>query len=402
MELRLSERLRRPDFQEESLTMILEVAAAGNVISFAGGLPNPLSFPIKELEVAVQNVLEKHGTKALQYSTPEGNLSLRQAIADRYAKQGVKVSADEILITSGSQQGLEMLAAALIDDGDSVAVENPTYLAALQAFHLFNPKIHTVEMTSDGASPEELSQILAEHDPKFFYTVPDFHNPTGLTYSNAVRRAIADIMKCSYTFLVEDNPYVELRFNPEEPPKVSFKNLLGEQCLLTGSFSKIISPGVRVGWIVCSNKEMWKKLVSYKQRIDMHTSTFIQMVLDEYLRNNDLDAHIAKIRDLYSHQAGTMLNALQKYFPAEASWTHPQGGMFIWATLPKGLTAIELYREAAKEGVAFVYGDAFYEKDRNVPTMRLNYTNSTDEVIEKGISILGKIIHRMMKEKGIN
>ena len=398
MELRLSERVRRPDFQGDFLKMILRVAAAGNLVSFAGGLPNPVSFPVQELAEATRSVLSRNGERALQYNNPQGYEPLRQLIADRYAKKGLAVTTDDILITNGSQQALEMIAATLIDEGDAIVVERPCYLAALQAFHLFNPVVRTVELTPEGASPEELQTILERDRPKFFYTVPDFQNPTGLTYSEGARRRIAQAILRSDTLLVEDNPYEELRFKGEA--SLSFHKLLGEQCVLTGSFSKIVSPGIRLGWIVCTCKPLWEELLGYKQRVDLHTSVFGQMVLDEYLRNNDLESHIAKIRDLYRHQAEVMLDALQRHFPEEASWTRPEGGMFIWATLPAGLAAVRLAEEAAKEGVMIAAGDPFYESDRNVPTFRLNYTNSSDEVIEKGIAVLGRIIRRMMAESG--
>lgn len=398
MELRLSQRACRPDFQGEFLTMLLRVAAAGDCISFAGGLPNPLSFPVEALAEATRNVLRKNGERALQYNNPQGYEPLRQAIADRYAKKGLAIKAEDILITNGSQQALEMIAATLIDDGDAIVVERPCYLAALQAFHLFNPVVRTVELTPEGASPEEFQDILERDRPKFFYSVPDFQNPTGLTYSETTRRRIADAARASDTLLVEDNPYAELRFRGES--SVSFHTLLGDQCLLTGSFSKIVSPGMRLGWIACTCKPLWEALFSYKQRVDLHTSVFSQMVINEYLRNNDLDSHIIRIRELYRHQAETMLDALQRHFPAEADWTRPEGGMFIWATLPSGLSAVRLAEEAAKEGVMIMAGDPFYEADRDVPTFRLNYTNSSDEMIEKGIAVLGRIIRRMMAASG--
>lgn len=396
MNIRLSERARRPDFQGAFLNMILRVAAAGKFISFAGGLPNPISFPVQELADAAQNVLRTKGERALQYNNPQGYEPLRQFIADRYAKKGLAITTRDILITNGSQQALEMIAATLIDDGDAIVVERPCYLAALQAFHLFNPVVRTVELTPEGAAPEELQGILERDRPKFFYSVPDFQNPTGLTYSATTRRRIAAAVRASDTFLIEDNPYEELRFRGESSP--SFHALLGGQCLLAGSFSKIVSPGMRLGWIACTCTPLWEALLEYKQRVDLHTSVFSQMVLDEYLRNNDLESHILQIRELYRHQADVMLDALQRHFPAEASWTRPEGGMFIWATLPSGLSAVRLAEEAAKEGVMILAGDPFYEEDRNVPTFRLNYTNSSDEVIEKGIAVLGRIIHRMMAE----
>lgn len=396
MELRLAKRMRRTDFQGDFLTMILKVATNPSIISFAGGLPNPASFPVEAVEVAACKVLREQGKIALQYSTPAGYLPLRELLADRCRKNGMKnVTADDILITNGSQQGLDIIAAAFIDEDDPIMVERPSYLAALQVFHLYNPKVHTVELTPTGASVMEVKQIIEREKPKFFYAIPNFQNPTGLTYSEDTRKEIADIVRGTDTFLVEDNPYGELRFHGEK--NTSFNTLLGEQCLLLGTFSKIVSPGLRIGWIVCPHKELREQMISYKQRVDMHTNIFGQMVLARYLQENDLDTHIEKIKTLYGHQAQTMLAAMEQHFPEGVTWTRPDGGMFIWATLPHGLAAVELANEAAKAGVAIAAGDPFYETDRNMPTFRLNYTNCDDDTIVKGITILGEIIRKMLK-----
>lgn len=395
VKVQLAERLRRVDFQGEFLEMILKTGTQPGIISFAGGLPNPASFPAEELATAAQEVLRENSNIALQYSATAGYPPLRDYIVTRYARKEITLHPDDIIITNGSQQGLDLVAAALIDEGDAVVVERPCYLAALQVFHLYNPAMHTVALTTEGASAEELRTVVERDKPKFFYCVPNFQNPTGLTYTEEARQAIADVLRGTDTMILEDDPYGELRF--QGTPGSSFYTLLGEQCLMLGSFSKVVSPGLRLGWIVCKHEELRKQIISYKQRIDMHTNIFGQMVLERYLRHNDLDAHVEKIKELYGHQVQVMLDAMTRHFPDSVCWTRPEGGMFIWAELPEGLKAINLSREAVKAGVAVCPGDPFYEVDRDVRTLRLNYTNSDDATIEKGIAILGGIIKNMLK-----
>ena len=397
MKLRLSKRALKEDFQGQFLKMILDVAAKGDLISFAGGLPNPISFPIKEIKEACAKVLDNNGIQALQYNNADGYLPLREFIANRYKLNDVNISAKNILITNGSQQALDIISSVLIDSGDDILVEDPSYLAALQTFHIYNPNIRTVSLNEDGVSLEELKESLNKYNHKLFYAVPTFQNPTGITYTNEVREKITDLMKGKDTFFIEDNPYGELRFRGEH--QKSFYNLLGEQAILMGTFSKTFSPGFRMGWIVCGNEELMDKMKYYKQLVDFHTSIFGQMVVSQYLTDNDYDAHIKNIINFYKKQCDCMLEAMNKYFAKDIHWTHPEGGMFIWVKLPKGIDAVELYKKAADNGVAIAPGEPFYEKKRGEGTFRLNYTNSSPEIIDKGISILGKVIEEMRKNK---
>ena len=395
MQFKLSERVTKPDFQGEFTSSILKAGASPDIISFAGGLPNPASFPVKEMEVAVQKVLEKNGVAALQYSTTEGYEPLRAFIAKRYEKMGVMdVKASDIIITNGSQQALDMLSAAMLDPGDEVVVENPTYLAALQSFHLYGPKVLPVELRTDGINCAELAETLKNHSPKFMYIIPSFQNPTGLTYCPEVREKAAGIIKTSNMLLIEDNPYSELRFTGDGG--YSFGRYLGEQCCMLGTFSKVVSPGMRIGWICCRNEGLRTKLLAYKMTEDLHTNIFCQMVLAQYLQDNDLDAHIDETKKLYKEKAEYMIACMKKYMPEGVEFTSPEGGMFMWATMPEGLKALDVYYAAIKKGVAVCPGDPFYEYDRNVRTMRINYSNSTDEKIEKGIKILGDTIKELM------
>ena len=360
-----STRSTRPDFQGDFLDMMLQATNKPNLISFAGGLPNPISFPTQEMAAATQKVLDQHGTIAMQYSIPEGYLPLRQFIAHQYLKQGIDISANDIIITNGSQQALDILSAVLIDEGDKILIEKPSYLAALQVFHLYNPKINSVTL-----------------------------NHTGLTYDNETRIALANLLKKTNTIFIEDNPYGDLRFNDET--FLPIYPLLKDQTILLGTFSKTVSPGMRIGWIACSNSYLKQKLLAYKQIVDLHTNIFGQMVLHQYLCDNSLEQHLEKIKKLYKEQAEQMITSIQKYFPAEVKHTIPQGGMFLWVTLPQKLTAVALANEAIKHDIAIAAGDPFYEEERNVSTLRLNYTNCDLKTIDQGIKILGQIIKNLL------
>ena len=395
MQIQISQRMQKPDFQGEFVDAMLKAATAPDLISFGGGLPNPISFPVEAMENAVNKVLKENGVRALQYSTTAGYEPLHAFIAKRYARLGADVSADEIIITNGSQQALDMFAAVLLDPGDEIILERPSYLAALQTFHLYDPKVLTVELTEKGVNCEELAVLLKEHKPKFFYAIPNSQNPTGLTYSKEVREKVAELLKGTDTILLEDNPYGELRFRGEGGN--SFGHYLGEQCCMMGTFSKTVSPGMRIGWLVCKHKPLMEKLMAYKQIMDLHTNIFCQMVLAQYLEDNDLDMHMQKIKDLYQHQSELMMACMDKYLPKEVSYTKPEGGMFIWATMPEGVSALEVQNAAVKRGVLVTAGDPFYELDRGVRTMRLNYSNSTDEKLEKGMKILGEVIRELMQ-----
>ena len=397
MKLHLSDRITKPDFQGEFTASILAAAASPDIISFAGGLPNPVSFPIPEMEKATKKVLEQNGVTALQYSSTAGWPALRQWIARRYETMGVYgVSPDDIIVTNGSQQALAMIGAAMINAGDKVIVEDPTYLVALQSFHVFDPVVLPVTMNPDGIDCDKLAETIKNHpDAKFAYLIPNFQNPTGLSYSQEVHDRVVEIFKNSNVLLLEDNPYRELRFAGTATN--SFGAELGEQCCMLGTFSKIVTPGMRIGWICVRNKELREKLLGYKATADLHTNIFSQMVLAQYLADNDVDEHIEKTKFLYKAKSDLMVECLKKYLPEGCELTPTEGGMFLWVTLPKGLSSIDLYRKALARGVAICPGDPFYETQRNVSSFRINYSNSTDEAIETGIRILGEVCAEMLK-----
>ena len=390
MQFALSQRILKPDFQGEFTASILAAAASPDIISFAGGLPNPVSFPIPEMEAATKKVLEENGVTALQYSSTAGWPALRAWIAKRYETMGVfGVKAEDIIVTNGSQQALAMVGAVLLDAGDKVIVEDPTYLVALQSFHVFDPVVLPVTMNADGIDCDKLEATLkANPEAKFAYLIPNFQNPTGLSYSQEVHDRVVELFKATNVMLLEDNPYRELRFAGTATN--SFGAELGEQCCMLGTFSKIVTPGMRIGWICVRNAELRAKLLGYKATADLHTNIFSQMVLAQYLADNDVDAHIAKTKVLYKQKAELMIACMEKYLPEGVTVSPTQGGMFLWVTLPEGVTAVDLYRKALERGVAICPGDPFYETERNVRTFRVNYSNSSDEIIDKGIRILGE------------
>ena len=371
---------------------ILKVTGEPDVISFAGGLPNPISFPTEKLREAINRSIDEHGTKLFQYSTTQGYLPLREFIAAKYKKtHGLDVHPDEVFITTGSQQALELIGKVLINKGDGIIMEAPGYLGAIQAFTMAEPTFHSVTLEEDGLNVQELEEQLQNPNVKLIYTVPNFHNPTGITYSAEKREAIYNVVKDHDVILVEDDPYGELRFRGEALPYIGGGRL--ENSVLLGSFSKTVTPGMRIGWIVTKNKELMAHIETAKQATDLHTNIFSQYVIHDYLANNEYKEHVDNIIALYRAQSDTMLAAMDKYFPSTVKYTKPDGGMFIWVTLQEGVSALEVFHTAMEAKVAFVPGDPFYTHPENVNTLRLNYTNSTPEIIEEGIKRLGAILH---------
>lgn len=369
---------------------ILKAASDPEIISFAGGLPNPISFPQEELLESMERIVKVYGSSVFQYSITAGLPELRQYIANRYNRRfGLHLTTDNILITTGSQQALDLIAKVLLDARDGVIVEKPTYLAAIQAFSLQQPVFYPVELSEDGLNTEQLEKAL-DHNVKFMYTIPDFQNPTGLTYSAQNRKRIYEILKDREIVLIEDDPYGELRFDGEHLPYIGAGRL--PYSILLGTFSKTVTPGMRTGFIISENTELLKHISIAKEASDLHTNIFSQYLIWDYLTHHDLDAHIAKIKALYQKQAQAMMDAMDAYFPEGVQYTRPHGGMFLWVTLPEGISAMSLFPKALEKKVAFVPGDPFYIDMQNVNTMRLNYTNAACETIREGIRRLGEIL----------
>ena len=372
---------------------ILKVIQDPKIISFAGGLPNPISFPQEELKISMNSIADKYGAKIYQYSTTLGLESLRQFIADRYNKQwGMNIDIGNIIITTGSQQALDLIGKIFINEGDKVMVEKPSYLGLLQSFCLYRAEFVTTKLNDDGLDIEDLKNTLKTHKPKLAYLIPNFQNPTGLTYTKENREKVFDVIKDENMILVQDDPYGELRFEESERIPYIGMNKTNKNIYL-GSFSKIITPGMRLGYII-ADKEIIRMLETAKQASDLHSNIFAQYLISDYLQNNDLDKHIEKIKKLYKEQAATMVEAMKEYFPSNIKFTIPKGGMFTWVTLPEGESVLKLFDKAIAKNVAFVPGHPFYvnpDPDK-VNTLRLNYTNADSETIKTGIKRLSEAL----------
>lgn len=371
---------------------ILKVTQEKEIISFAGGLPNPISFPSSQLKESVNRVLENQGNVALQYATTEGHRNLREWIAKRYqTRHGLGVTYEDIMITTGSQQALDLVGKVLINPGDVIGVEIPGYLGAIQAFSMFEPAFIGVNLNEDGLDIKDLRRILDQNDVKLLYTVPNFQNPSGISYSQKNREQVAMVLKEKATMLIEDDPYGELRFKGKDLPYIASHGI--ENSILFGSISKIITPGMRIGWICTKNKELMSHLVTAKQASDLHTNFFAQCIIADYLEHYDLDSHIEQIKELYLQQSNAMVAAMEEYFPKEVTFTKPEGGMFLWATLPEGMDSATIFDRAIQKKVAFVPGNPFYTHGNPVRTMRLNYTNADVDTIYEGIRRLASVIY---------
>ena len=386
---------RITDVPRSFIREILKVALDPTVISFAGGLPNRELFPVKEIRKATNKVFSMHGKDVFQYGNSEGYLKLREYIADRYLQtKNLDIPVESILITSGSQQGLDLLGKILLNDGNGVIIEEPGYLGAIQAFSIYKPEFFPVAVSEEGMDTQRLRKTICSHKPKMMYSVPNFQNPSGISYSQENRLEVSKILKGTNIILIEDDAYGDLRFTGES--KQSFKELLPANTVMLGSFSKTILPGFRLGWVVAP-KHIMEKLIIAKQAADLHTSHFTQSIIYQYVKDNDVDKHIKKIRKAYGNQCRAMLNSIQNYFPSNVTYTKPDGGMFLWAELPQNVTALELFDLAVKDNVIFVPGDPFYVKKTKTRTLRLNFSCVDEGTIEIGIRKLGNAIRNLLK-----
>ncbi len=401
---------------------ILKVTQQPDVISFAGGLPAPAAFPVEEIAQAPQRILSTIGTKALQYSPTEGYPPLRQFIVDKMARYGITASMDNILITTGSQQALDLIGRIMIDPGDVILCEAPTYLGALQAWTAYGARYVTVPADDDGMQVDLIEPILKKRKVKFIYALPNFQNPGGTTISLERRKKLVALADRYHVPIVEDDPYGELRFEGEHlPPLVMLdeqqqmkkrKNCREFDCgnvIYTSTFSKTLAPGLRLGWIVAP-REVTFRLVQAKQGADLHSSTFDQFVAYEVVRPEGFFVdHVRKIRTMYKEHRDAMIAAMEEYFPAEVKWTRPAGGLFLWVTLPEGIDATALLPKAVANKVAYVPGAPFFpvsvserrQRADKLPvghnTMRLNFSNASVDEIDLGIRRLGQVIDQAMQ-----
>ena len=379
-----------PSFIRESLKVIQNP----KIISFAGGLPNPISFPQKELQASMNRIAEKYGDKLYQYSTTLGLDSLRQFVVDRYNSQmDMNISLDNVIITTGSQQALDLLGKVFVNPKDKILIEKPSYLGFLQAFCMYEADFVQTQLDEDGLNIEDLKRNIKEHKPKLAYLIPNFQNPTGLTYSEENRKEIFEVIKDEDMLVVQDDPYGELRFGNDE--RINYIGLnQTDKNIYLGSFSKIITPGMRIGYVI-AHKDIIRKLEIAKQSSDLHSNIYCQYLISDYLQNNDVDTHIKKIRVLYENQANAMVCAMKKYFPDDIKFTIPKGGMFTWVTLKDGASSLELFNKAVEKNVAFIPGIPFYVGVKDINTLRLNFSNSSPELIEEGIKRLSSAIKEL-------
>jgi 2-aminoadipate transaminase len=383
----LSQRAQK--LTSSAIREILKVTERPEVISFAGGLPSPATFPLPQLQQACIEVLTKEPTTALQYGPTEGYLPLREWIAEHHSlRSGISFSADQVLITTGSQQGLDLLAKVLIDTDSTVMVETPTYLGALQAFSLSEPRYCSLASDDEGLIPAGLTPALCQQ-ARFLYCLPNFQNPSGRRLPLERRKQLTEITMRTGLLLVEDDPYSDLYYRGEALPSLLSMNPGGVVYL--GSFSKVLAPGLRVGYLIAP-PSLQRKLVQAKQAADLHTPSFTQRIVHTVIKDGFLDGHLPQIRTLYAAQCEAMLQAMQKHFPNTVRWNRPEGGMFIWVQLPAHIDSSELLQAAIQQNVAFVPGAPFYANDPQANTLRLSFVTVPPAKIEAGIARLGELI----------
>jgi 2-aminoadipate transaminase len=378
---------------------LLKLTELPDVISFAGGLPAPETFPVDRFAAAFNKVMADHGARALQYGTTEGYTPLREMIARRSTRYGINIELDNVLITSGSQQALDLIGKVFINPGDHILVERPTYLGALQAWNAYQAEYVSADIDDDGYVTSSLDARIRT-GPKFIYALPNFQNPSGVTMSEARRQALIELADHYGVPILEDDPYGQLRYEGEHVPPIvhldsQFRSTNGARysgnVIYLSTFSKTLSPGIRLGWIVAP-VEVIQKLVQAKQGTDLHTSTINQLVAYEVASGGFLDHHVKEIRAIYRERRDTMLAALARDFPAGITWTKPQGGLFLWLTFPEWLNAADVLKAAIQQKVAFVPGESFFADGTGQNTARLNFSNATPERIDEGVRRLARCL----------
>jgi 2-aminoadipate transaminase len=381
---------RMADLGTNAIREILKVVRQPGMISLAGGIPAPESFPMDLIETLTRKAMGEFGSGALQYDATEGFGPLRDALVPYLAGHAVETTAENILIASGSQGVLDAIGKVCIGRGDGVAVEAPTYLGALQAFSPYGPRYLALKTDEGGVLPDALERLLEHHPVKLIYLVPTFQNPTGRTLSLARRRAIAELVQAHDVLLVEDDPYSALRFRGHSLPPI--KSFAPDHVAYISTLSKVFAPGLRIGFVVAPQR-IQQALVKVKQGVDLHTSTLGQALAAVYLDGGHLKTHLPKIIELYRPRQAAMLEALKRHFPVDFTWSRPEGGMFVWAEGPVGLDMEAVYWKAVERKTAFVPGKFFYtEPDQGLATMRLNFTMVAPGEIENAVAVLGEVI----------
>jgi len=378
---------------ESFLEELFRVSAVPGVISFAGGLPGSAYIDVTGIREAALEVFADEGRTALQYTTTDGYLPLREFIADRYRRRlGLPATPEEIQIVNGSQQCLDLVAKIFLDPGDVVGMERPGYLGAIEAFSLYEPVVHSVLLEEDGPDLAAFASLIRDHAPKFFYGIPNSQNPSGTTYSEGKRRAVAEILEGTETVFYEDDAFGELFFDGKPRPPV--KRYLPDQTVISGSFSKIVAPGMRIGWIYAPAPVLREFNVA-KQAADLHSNFLCQVILHRYLSTHDLDAHVARVAAVYGANCRLMCELLDDLMPAGTTHTNPEGGMFMTATLPEGVSSMEVFSEGVMEGVAVLPGVPFYVGGGGEDTIRLNFSAAGEEEIAEGMHRLARVVRRL-------
>jgi 2-aminoadipate transaminase len=378
---------------ESFLEELFRVSAVPGVISFAGGLPGSAYIDVEGIREAAREVFAEEGRTALQYTTTDGYLPLREFIADRYRRRlDLSATAAEIQIVNGSQQCLDLVAKIFLDPGDAVGMERPGYLGAIEAFSLYEPDFYSVPLEEDGPDLAAFESVIRDHAPKFFYGIPNSQNPSGRTYSEGKRRAVAEILEGTDTVFYEDDAFGELFFDGK--PRLPVKRYLPEQTVISGSFSKIVAPGMRIGWIYAPTPVLRQFNVA-KQAADLHSNFLCQVILHRYLSTHDLDAHVARVAAVYGEHCRLVCELLDDLMPPGTTHTNPEGGMFMTATLPDGVSSMEVFYEGVKEGVAVLPGVPFYVDGGGEDTIRLNFSAAGEEEIVEGMHRLARVVRRL-------
>jgi 2-aminoadipate transaminase len=401
-DFRYAQRTQR--MKASAIRELLKLTEQPDVISFAGGLPAPEVFPVEEFRRACNYVLDHQGAEALQYGTTDGYVPLREMIARHTNRLGIGVSKDNILITSGSQQALDLIGKIFINHGDRILVENPTYLGAIQAWNAYGADYIPVALDDEGMDTRKLEDALRK-GPKFIYVLPNFQNPTGCTLPLERRKQLIKLADQYGVPIIEDDPYGQLRYEGEDLPAVELldsqmrdkTNAYSGNVIYLSTFSKILAPGIRLAWVIAPT-EVINKLVLAKQGADLHTSTFNQIVAHEVGQHGYLDRHVKLIQDTYRERRNVMIESLEEHMPNGVTWTNPQGGLFLWVNMPEQINAVEMFKDAVLHKVAYVPGENFFACGGGENSMRLNFSFTKPELINEGIARLSKVIKLKLRE----
>jgi 2-aminoadipate transaminase len=385
--------------KKSAIREILKLTQNPEIISFAGGLPAEASFPVADIKICMNEILDEAGTKALQYGTTEGFNGLREELVKHYKSQGVDISIENIMITTASQQGLDLLGKIFINPGDNVIVGLPSYLGGLSAFRSYGGQMVGIRFDENGMDPVALEKKLQELSaldklPKFIYLIPDFQNPAGITYPESRRVELLKIAEKYDLLVIEDSPYRELRFDGKEQ-KMLYQLDKSGRVIILGTFSKILAPGFRMGWVI-ADKEIIDKFVTAKQATDLCTPAILQMAVARYMQKGFLQKNLSKTIDMYREKRDLMLNCFREFMPEGVTWTEPEGGLFLFLNLPEHMNAEELFHVAIKNKVAFVIGQVFHCDGSGTNTMRLNFSFPTHEQINEGVKRLADSIKSML------